>query len=150
MDCQNDLGYIHIYPYEILADRWHLVHSLQGSMQEHSYPVNISGQSHSQNQTHIVAWQSLKTKSVQHAFLKNRSKHQFTTFANATIASQCALRTNACHTPDWGWSVSNHTLLGPWAWVAHKTWILTSLTHASQLWRTISVHATLRLLCLNS
>ena len=59
-DSQNSLGYIHRFLCDFWIDRWHLLHSWPGSMQEHSYPVNTSGQRSNQSQIHIVVWHSLK------------------------------------------------------------------------------------------
>ena len=62
--CQSTLGGIHRYLCDFWAGKGHWVHSLPGSMQVHSYPVHISGQSCSQSQIHIVAWHSLKRGTV--------------------------------------------------------------------------------------
>ena len=59
-DSQNSLGYIHRFLCGFWIDRWHLIHSWPGSMQEYSYPVNTSGQRSNHSQIHIVVWHSLK------------------------------------------------------------------------------------------
>ena len=59
-DFQNNLADIHRYLCDFWADIWHSDHNWSVSMQEHSYPVNISGQKNSHSQIHIVAWHSLK------------------------------------------------------------------------------------------
>ena len=59
-DSQSSQRYIHRFLCDFWIDRWHLLHSWPGSMQEHSYPVNTSGQRSNHSQIHIVVWHSLK------------------------------------------------------------------------------------------
>ena len=59
-DSQSSQRYIHRFLCDFWIDRWHLLHSWPEGMQEHSYPVNTSGQRSNQSQIHIVVWHSLK------------------------------------------------------------------------------------------
>ena len=68
LDYQNTLGCIHRYLCDFLVNKMHWLHRKQVSMQEHSYPVNTSGQIGNQSLIHIEVWQSLKeTNNIQHA-----------------------------------------------------------------------------------